>query len=289
MGLKEIINKALKDLNKIPYHIQKWESLKEELKNRGAEKYGKKAKKVEVEEAEKVLAVLEKLSERFNYKNIKENLQKFGESKKERSDFERILKLCRLEGNVLGMLDALADTGYFIGYGSEKSLNIIEYDLEVFEELIKDDLFIKYKSIFEALKTNLGYENGGSLIFDFYSNQMDKIIKLARVKGDVNGAICLLANEGYQINKAGITDTDVGCIEKIAKSLQEEKSSIETVSLFLYKEGNPDIFKNYFSSLSDEGQKTVLNKILELDYENKEIIDWLNEKNYEILQKAGFS
>ncbi|MBL7100973.1 MAG: hypothetical protein ISS23_03410 [Nanoarchaeota archaeon] len=283
MALKKIIDEALTELNTIPDHFQNWKILKDELKKRGLSGYEKKARQVNIEEVGKILTILEKLNERFVYTNIMDN------SENDRSDFDKILELCRLEGKTLDMLDSLADTGYFLGYGSAPNKNIIDYDIKSFKRLLKNDLFKKYKSVFNSLKEYLGYEHDPkSCVFDFFSHQFDKITKIAETEGDPCSAIYLLSNEGYQINEEiGLTDTDVECISKIAKSLQG--SSVEIVSSFLYKEENPEAFQKYFSSLSDHEQRTVLNKILEMDYENKEIVDWLDEKKCELLQEVGFS
>lgn len=287
MDLKETVDKALADLNTIPADFHKWNTtLKDELKKRSLADYEKRIKKIGVGEADKVIAVLEKLRERFKYTFIEENL-----SSKDRSDFDRILELCRLEGKVLDMLDSLADTGYFLGYTNKKNKNIIEYDIKIFKRLIKDDTFKKYKTVFNDLEACLSYEyDEKSNQFPFYEHQFHKIIDIAELEGDVHSSICLLANRGYQIDKnTGLTDTHVKAIGKIAKSLQEEKSSLETVSSILYKEGNLEIFKHFFSGLPDDKQRTVLEKIFDTDYENKKIIAWLNKEQYDLLQEVGFS
>lgn len=289
MDLKETMDEALKELNKIPLHLEKWQTLREELKKRELEDHLMKIRKVEIEEAEKIMVVLEKLTERFNYKKI---INTENSDKQSSSDFNRILELSRLEGNVLDMLDSLADTGYHLGYAYEKNKNIIENDIDYFKRLLKDDMFKKYKVVFNTLKFCLGYEfDDDSKIFPFYSHQFNKIMKISELEEDIciiEGAINLLANKGHQINKiTGITESDIKAIEKITKSLQKDKCSFETVSLLLYDEGNPEGFKNYFSGLSKDKQKTVLNKIFNLDYENKKVTNWLNEKHYDILREAG--
>lgn len=197
---------------------------------------------------------------------------------------ENLLELSKVKGDVCAMLDILVDSGYRFAYKSELKSNYIEItDLGLFKGLLEDDLFKKYSVVFKALNKGLGYNY--EKVREIMHSSIQKIIQLSKLKGDVYGAIYILASEGYSIDKAtDITFADMKGIEKIVKALNNKKDSS---SLYIYKKGDVKIFKKFFSNLALEMKKKTLKELLDCDYHNEKIIQWLNEDYSEIIKETG--
>jgi ribosomal protein L23 len=58
--------------------------------------------------------------------------------------------------------------------------------------------------------------------------------------------------------------------------------------LSLYKE-NSKRFITYFSKMGKDKKKDLLNVIFSCDYDNKEVIEWLNKNELDLLREAGFN
>lgn len=267
--------------------LEAWKSLKKELKNRRLADYEYRLNKVDIDEAGRLSSIIRKLDERLGYKEMRSNINVTGGSPVQ---FDRMLELCRTEGNVSGMIDALADSGYVLSsYHDSKKINYIsEQDLLLFKELLKDDVFIKCSSVLKVLKDFLGYEHGGNHSSD--SARVRRLIEASKLKGDVIGAILILANKRYSLDKeVGFTKDHIAVIEKIAKTLGEEESkSPGSVCLYFYKEAGTNMFKGYFSELGIKEKKTALKAILELDHHNSEAVKWLEDSYSDLLREASF-
>lgn len=72
-----------------------------------------------------------------------------------------------------------------------------------------------------------------------------------------------------------------------SKSITRNKLSLELGPLELYKNYS-ETFIDYFSKIEDvEEKKVILRSLLECDYENKEVIDWLNNTYPQLIRDAA--
>lgn len=58
--------------------------------------------------------------------------------------------------------------------------------------------------------------------------------------------------------------------------------------LGLYRDDTKRFIK-FFSKIDKDRKKGLLNEIFSCDYENKEVIDWLNKNEQDLLREAGFN
>lgn len=71
------------------------------------------------------------------------------------------------------------------------------------------------------------------------------------------------------------------------KAMLNDSLVLKSNPLDLYKENSSD-FIRYFSELEDvKEKKAILRLLLDCDYENKEIIDWLNKNHFELIRDAA--
>lgn len=87
-------------------------------------------------------------------------------------------------------------------------------------------------------------------------------------------------------------------LEKLVLSKEEENEMFEelnglfdtgAIDLCLYK-GDAKQFIRFFSKIEDKSKKKeLLNVILKCDYENKEVIDWFNENEPDLIREVGFN
>jgi len=68
--------------------------------------------------------------------------------------------------------------------------------------------------------------------------------------------------------------------------LFEDKGAREDYPLILYKEDS-EKFIEFFDKEEIDNQKEILELILNCDYENKEVIDWLDENKKEMVREIG--
>ncbi len=64
--------------------------------------------------------------------------------------------------------------------------------------------------------------------------------------------------------------------------------SPKTGGLSLYR-NNSKKFIEYFSKIDKERKKDLLNVIFSCDYDNKEVIEWLNKHEQELIREVGFN
>lgn len=77
--------------------------------------------------------------------------------------------------------------------------------------------------------------------------------------------------------------------DKIAEEASELFYTGTKIDACVYK-NNPKQFIRLFSKIEDKNKKTeLLNAILKCDYENKEVIEWLNKNETDLLREAGFN
>lgn len=291
MELDDVVKAVL---NEAKTQLDEWHWFRKKLKDRGfkddEQQLDSYKYKADIGEAESFLKVLDKLEEKFDYKikDFSDYLQRY--------QFEKILELSRLKGDVLGMLDALACTGYKLGSVDVGSFFIIHkpyieaknYDL--FKSLLKNNLFEKYLAVFKAFRNAFGCEYK-----DFsrskQSEHIDNIIKFSELDGDVRGAIYILASNNYMIEQETESiQKDMKKIEKIVKALENEKSeNPNIVYLYLYKKSDTELFKKIFSDLSTEEKRSALEAIFNCDQHNEKTIKWLEDEYSDLIKEVGFS
>ncbi len=289
MELDDTLEKLVEDLKvSTSKKLEDWKSLEKDLEKRKLADYEERIKKVSLDEAGKILAVLNKLEEHFGYGRIYSEVSLTGGSPVQ---FSRVLELSKLKGGVCGMLDTLADAGYTLNEYKEKKDNtmiryLTEKDIVLFKRLMKNDAYKKFHEIFKTLKRTLGYEN--KTFSSNYHSEIENLIELTRIKGDVTGAICLLAHKGYSIKKEiGLTENHVETIEYITRVMLKEDDNGISI-LYLYKKLKPELFEEYFSNISQEKKKKVLEKIFESGYQNEEVITWLDKNYPDLIREVGF-
>lgn len=289
MELEEKINQTIEELKRTPQQLEDWKKLQAKLKKMDFYWTDCTIHRVDPTEAKKILDVLEKLETLYGYKTMKPYIDG-----SEHTSFDNLVKLAKLKGDVIDMLETLHKAGHTLGrYGlleehlKNKTRVILDKkDLTEFNELIKDSLYKKYSKILIVLQEELGLliKTGWA-----YKQEIDDIIELSKTEGDVCGVIYLLASKGYHIGSPGIiTKKDVENIKEITKTILEEGLDIAaTVCLDLYKREDSERFKKYFNSLEDNKKKEVITTLLKIEEDNKEIQNWL-ELNYEpLLREAG--
>lgn len=278
----ESIVKNLK--NALSKKLEDWNNLKEDLKKRKLVNYEEYIKEVSADEAGKTLAVFKKLEERFGYGRMYSDEGRTGGSP---AQFKRVMDLSRTEGNVCAMLDSIAEAGYTLNEYKEGWTTIryvTEKDIAFFKKLLKDDMYKKAYETFKILKRTMGYKEASCP--SNRHTEIENLIAITEMKGDALGAICLLSNEGYETDKkTGLTKDHVETIKEIIKNVLQETDS----TLYLYRKLKPGLFKEYFSSISQENKKTAVEKILGSEYQNEEIIRWLDEAYPDIVREAGFN
>lgn len=285
----DTLEKLVKELEiSVNKKLEDWKSLKEDMKKRKLSEYEQRMAQVSVDESTRVLAIVKKLEERFGYGQMFSDINITGGSPVQ---FERILELSKTEGGICGMLDALADAGYTLNEYKGNDKIMIRYlakkDVALFKMLLKDDLYKRFSETFKTLKKTLNYDNRACSSSNNYS-EIENLINLTKIEGDVTGAICLLAETGHRMNKEiGLTENHVETIEYITRTiLKETENGIGP--LYLYKKLKPELFKEYFSNISLEKKKKTLEKIFESDCHNDEVIRWLEESYHDLLREISF-
>lgn len=282
--LNSTIEKKVQDLTANKYEqMESWRILKKELKKRKLPDYEERIYKVDADQAKKVLEILLKLDKYFEYKDMNY----------EPEQLERIITISKMDGDIFEMLQTLADTNYEINlYTTERKKKILcSTDIEIFEKLVKDDLYLKYAKVFKALNKSFGYEYK-NIRDDIYYRQVGRIIQLSETVEQTYGAIYVLANQGYKIDKksrTGLTNGDIQGINELIELFNKGNHDFQTnICLYLYNTHDIQNFTNYFSILEPESKIKVVNKMFESDKENREIIEFLNKKFPEVIRDAGF-
>lgn len=294
MPIDNIIEKGLNDIRNLASKeaAKKVDSLKKEIKKEGNFRLFERLSNSELGQ---FLKFFKKFQSCFN-------------PGKKRLDFykpyqENIIELYRMRGDLENMMETLADSGYKLDRYFNIDLRIVKSvfqgDINIFEDLLRNDLFKKYSAVFNALKKGLGYKSVSSYgKREEMRNQTGTIIKLSQSDGDIVGAIYVLASNDYKINeKRGIIKSEVEFIENITKEIEKGKSRREGGShIYLYKKGNVEIFKKYFSDLSSNDKGRVLESIFKYEYNSDEqnmgsnkkgIQEWLEKEYPEIVREIG--
>lgn len=293
MALTNIIKKIMEDSDKKKNTPDMWEVLKKKLKKSGY----KESEDRECDEtlgeistvgAYKFLQVWETLDKYINKKG-----NKWGGSYS-KENVAGIVRLCGID-NIEEIIRILGETGYdelaTWNGGFYTHVYISERAIELFKTFAEDDLYKKYDMVFKTIK-NLGYK--GIKSYDTSaSTQLGYLTKISKLDGDPIGAIYVLASNSYQIDQfIGLSKIDIQNIKQIIEEAQNEKGGIP---IYLYEKGTPEIFKEYFNSLSVASKKSALESILK--YDNKEetsnsreeIQKWLEESYKDMLTEVGFS
>jgi len=295
MVLEDVIKEVVEDLNNGPRKLEVLEILKKRMKKEGfkEELFPRIIGEIGVSEVDWFLKVLETLNKHFNKKGCKWG----GCSTYRRSSYKVMNELSKMD-SAEDILEILAETGYeleiYKDFGSY--IYLCDKDMNIFETLEKNGLYKEYALRFKALK-KLGYKKINSYK-TLAKVQLDHLIKISQLEGDIIGAIYILASNGCQIDKFyGIDKLDIRGIKKIADEVQKEKVQGRGGShIYLYEKGDVEIFQDYFNNLSVEDKKPVLESILEYEAKkertksgnNKEIKKWL-EVNYSgLIKEATF-
>ena len=86
-------------------------------------------------------------------------------------------------------------------------------------------------------------------------------------------------------SKKGISkkDHDIG-VRSLARELIE-KYWVE--DLMMYRENKKEISTKYFSSVEDSAKENVVRQIMNSGYENKQLIDWLDQNEPKLIREVG--
>ncbi|MDP2906848.1 MAG: hypothetical protein Q8O03_02810 [Nanoarchaeota archaeon] len=126
-----------------------------------------------------------------------------------------ILRVLEIKGDVWQALDALVKSGYKVGFSKEKLFGKIS----LVEWLARCDVK-KYSDVFNKLKEKFNYKTVD--IGDECDNQVERLIELSGVRGDVCKAIDALAESGYKLatlgNKAWMCYHDRDAIREASMS-----------------------------------------------------------------------
>lgn len=183
-------------------------TLEDVLKELNIKKPSKKIiKKLSKIDKDKYLAVFRRLKNELGYEGVRRNY----------TQIKRLAKISELEGDVLKTIDALVESNLYIGSGSNRSLTSDNF--KAIKMLSKIDKG-KYLTIFRSLKDNLGYEGVRNA-----SDQIEKLVKISELGGDVLRAIDALAESNYYIGyhsdyslDKNITSTDLKLIEMLSEA-----------------------------------------------------------------------
>lgn len=240
-------------------------------------------------DVKKFLNIFEKLRNRFDYKIVE--MRYCSNTGGSSGQIKRLLELLELKGDVCKALDVLADSGYCISsykewgdfFFDDKTIRYVgEEDVRIVKKLVKPDMSSTYSNIFTKLKERLKYKGTKNR-----HSEISNLIGLSKLEGDVCGAIDILAEQGYKVNKSGLTLNDLTTIERFAKDLWNKKIgglSIEQSRLY---QDDAKGFINYFSNINDEEKKGILRAILNCDHYNKEVIDWLDNNYANLIRDVG--
>ncbi len=92
--------------------------------------------------------------------------------------------------------------------------------------------------------------------------------------------------EPKKLEKLVISQEEKGLILEEVNELFDTGTKIDTC---IYKDDSKKFIK-FFSKIEDKSKKKeLLNVILKCDYESKEVIEWLNEHEAELLREVGFN
>lgn len=288
MGLTDTVTEVVKDFNKRKNKSEVWETLEKKMKKSGfKDEYNKLLHELDSYEAYEFLRVWDVINQHLNKKEIK-----WGDKDE---TYGMIKTLSKIE-NIEDVIKTIAYSGYELYIISATPFGTDIYlhkdDVKIFETLAKDGLYKKYDSVFKVLN-KFGYKGVNS--YKNMPTQVDHIISLAGLEGDVLGAIYILVNNGYQIDEfVGLNRLDLKGIERILEENEKEISEGKGgIPVYLYNTGNLELFQDYFTSLTMSDKKSVLKSILEYEtkqepQEHNKIRDWL-EKDYEsLIREVGF-
>ena len=188
-------------------------------------------------------------------------------------------------GTKMNLMEVITETGkgfkfqclypYFIQEYLEGDKNYI-HDDEVNEVIIKEKgkPMLRYKSkkvsdfTAEGRRAKMFLEKANEM----YNEIRKEIFKELRDKPkDKKLEKIILTNEQIQEEVEDAFDTDT-----------------KTYGLRLYRDDTKRFIK-FFSKIDKNKKKGLLNEIFSCDYENKEVIEWLNKNEQDLLREAGFN
>lgn len=154
-----------------------------------------------------------------------------------------ILRVLEIKGDVWRALDALVKTGYKIDFSGERIFKN-EKDIPLLEDLANSDIS-KYLEVFTALKKSLGYKT--VKVSDNPDDQVNRILNMSKIKGNILKAIDALAQTGYKLVKLGGKEW----------LLYNDSSSLESI----INCGVDNYLKTFKSLKENLGYKTVCKQL----------------------------
>ncbi|MBL7100328.1 MAG: hypothetical protein ISS23_00050 [Nanoarchaeota archaeon] len=227
---------------------------------------------------ENYLNIFNQLKDKLGYEGTKGSL----------SQVEMIIQLSKLDNdNVLSAIKTLADSNYYLHndgkrFLSENNVSTIERITEVNPR--------RYLAIFKKLNTKLGYEGVGS-----HYSEINRIIEISNLKGDILSAIDVLEEENYCNRELSTISSDnIKKISEVAIKLENEdiflKKELENLKgnhICLYR-GSSEAFIEFYSKIGAiEEKKDIIRAILNCDYENKDAVSWLDANEADLLREVG--
>lgn len=294
MSLTDTIKEVVEEANKRKNKQDIWKTLEEKLKKEKSIKkeFNNLIHEIDNLEAYKILKVWDAVDEHLNKK-------KHGLGYRAYRTFNALKELAKID-YIEEVIKTLGDSSFEMPtYRDILTYTYLdENHVKFFGTLAKDELYKKYGPLSKALN-KLGYKG-----INNYSkppqNQIEHFITTISLKGDVEGAMYVLAANGYKIDEsAGLDYLDIKNVKKVIE--EDEKEKLEGkggIPIYLYNTGNAELFQDYFNGLEIEKKKSILRSIL--DYETKDAKDcllrgsetqircWL-EKDYEnLIREIGF-
>lgn len=290
MEIDESIEEIVNGLSVTSQQEKDWQELKNLFKKMDAwgECY---SQSVDFFEAKNILDVLKKLRDNFYYTDLIEDENASGG---EKGQFSNIIKLSRLDGDVLDMLDTLSGIWRIRAWGTPKEhltgrgvhYFLSEEDIDSFKALLKDKLYKRYEKIYWLLQEELGYE-----LKQNYArvHQQSLVVNLSQIEGDVYGAIYALANKGLRIHSPRmLSQKDVDGVERIIKTFEDKGLDLTiTVAGELFIKGDETRFKNYFSILDKDDQQKIIEELFN-SKDNNNIQNWLLEEYGTLVKETAY-
>jgi hypothetical protein len=186
-------------------------------------------------------------------------------------------------------------------------MNLMEVVTETGKEFRFRACHIPY-SILDCLEENRSYINDdsvdevvikekgkGTLKYNS-KNAKDRTVEGKRTKMFIEKA-----NKMYNETRRGVLRDLIEKpkdkkLESLLVTDQQIKEEVEDAfntdpkiyGLSLYRDDTKRFIK-FFSKIDKDRKKGLLNEIFSCDYENKEVIDWLNKNEQDLLREAGFN
>jgi hypothetical protein len=174
--------------------------------NNGILPYASLIKEIAAKGPDRYLAVFTKLKE-LGYKILDKHNSSYNE-------LEKIIQILNIKGDVLKILDVLAETNYKIHhfFNHPHTGDLTHYEIELIKSLVKLDLE-KFVKCYKFLKDRFG-------VSTLNDTTADSVLRLSQLGDESFKAMNTLADSGYVLEKIGknrwMTYEDVNLVKKLS-------------------------------------------------------------------------